>query len=87
MGGVKIPNDDSRRDILRKLEQRRKKAPEIRKEQASRIQYQADLRRSMDVENMRAEQLRLRNILGAGGQHNVWLARQRFEEISKDLAG
>ena len=87
MGGVKIPDDDSRRDILRKLEQRRKKAPEIRKEQASRIQYQADLRRSIDVENMRAEQLRLRNILGAGGQHNFWLARQRFEEISKDLAG
>ena len=85
MGGIQLP-PDSRHDILRKLEQRRKKAPEIRKEQASRIQYQADLRRSMDVENMRAEQLRLRNILGAGGQYNVWLARQRFEEISKDLA-
>ena len=86
MGGVKRPAD-SRHDVLRKLEQRRKKAPEIRKEQASRIQHQADLRRSIDVQNMRAEQLRLRNILGAGGQHNVWLARQRFEEISKDLAG
>ena len=86
MGGIQLP-PDSRHDILRKLEQRRKKAPEIRKEQASRIQYQADLRRSMDVENLRAEQMRLRNILGAGGQHNVWLARQRFEEISKDLAG
>ena len=85
MGGIQLP-PDSRHDILRKLVQRRKKAPEIRKEQASRIQYQADLRRSMDVENMRAEQLRLRNILGAGGQYNVWLARQRFEEISKDLA-
>ena len=85
MGGIKLPAD-SRHDILRKVEQRRKKAPEIMKEQASRIQYQADLMRSMDVENMRAEQLRLRNILGAGGQHNVWLARQRFEEISKDLA-
>ena len=85
MGGIQLP-PDSRHDILRKLEQRRKKAPEIRKEQASRIKYQADLRRSMDVENMRAEQMRLRNILGAGGQHNVWIARQRFEEISKDLA-
>ena len=86
MGGIQLP-PDSRHDILRKLEQRRKKAPEIRKEHASRIQYQADLRRSMELENMRAEQMRLRNILGAGGQHNVWLARQRFEEISKDLAG
>ena len=85
MGGIQLP-PDSRHDILRKLEQRRKKAPEIRKEQASRIKYQADLRRSMEVENMRAEQMRLRNILGAGGQHNVWIARQRFEEISKDLA-
>ena len=75
----------SRLEILKKLEARRKKLPDIQKSMVSRIQYQGDLRRAMDRETQRAEHTRIRGILARGGTTSPQLMRDRYEELSRHL--
>ena len=75
----------SRLDILKKLEARRKRLPNIQKSMVSRIAYQGDLRRAMDRETMRAEHTRIRGILAKGGVGPPQIMRDRYEELSRQL--
>ncbi len=73
-------------DILKKLHERRRKGPEIQKTMMSRIEYQAGLRRAMDRETMRGERSRLEGVLHKGALPNPRAARDRWEELEKQLA-
>ena len=75
----------SRLEILKKLEARRRRLPNIQKSMVSRIQYQGDLRRAMDRETMRAEHTRIRGILARGGVGPPQVMRDRYEELSRHL--
>ena len=75
----------SRLDILKKLEARRRRLPNIQKSMVSRIAYQGDLRRAMDRETMRAEHTRIRGILAKGGVGPPQIMRDRYEELSRQL--
>ena len=75
----------SRLEILKKLEARRKKLPDIQKSMVSRIQYQGDLRRAMDRETQRAEHTRIRGILARGGVTSPQQMPDRYEELSRHL--
>ena len=75
----------SRLDILKKLEARRRRLPNIQKSMVSRIQYQGDIRRAMDRETMRAEHTRIRGILAKGGIGPPQIMRDRYEELSRQL--
>ena len=75
----------SRLEILKKLEARRKRLPNIQKSMVSRIAYQGDLRRAMDRETMRAEHTRIRGILAKGGVGPPQIMRDRYEELSRQL--
>ena len=75
----------SRLEILKKLEARRRRLPNIQKSMVSRIAYQGDLRRAMDRETMRAEHTRIRGILAKGGNAPPQIMRDRYEELSRTL--
>ena len=75
----------SRLEILKKLEARRRRLPNIQKSMVSRIAYQGDLRRAMDRETMRAEHTRIRGILAKGGIGPPQIMRDRYEELSRQL--
>ena len=49
-------------DVLKALEKRRRKRVEINRSMVSHIQYQADMRRAIDREVMRAERSRLKGV-------------------------
>ena len=71
--------------ILKKLEQRRRKMPEIQKQAQSRIDYGAGIRRAMDRETMRAEHSRIKGVLMPGGIGPSQVMRDRYEELSRHL--
>ena len=73
-------------DILAKLEARRRKGAEVQKSMVSKIQHQASLRRAMDRETMRGERARIEGVLARGSLPNPRLMRDRWEELSKQLA-
>jgi hypothetical protein len=71
--------------ILKKLEVRRRKMPEIQKQAQSRIDYGAGIRRAMDRETMRAEHSRIKGVLMRGGIGPPQVMRDRYEELSRHL--
>ena len=71
--------------ILKKLEARRRRRTEIQKSMVSHIQYQGDLRRALDRENMRADRSRLQGILSRNVVGTPQLARDRYEELTRNL--
>ena len=72
-------------EILKKLEARRRRRTEIQKSMVSHIQYQGDLRRAIDRQNMRAERSRLQGILSKNVVGTPQLARDRYEELNRNL--
>ena len=72
-------------ELLKKLEQRRRKMPEIQKQSQSRIEYQAGIRRAMDRESMRAEHSRIKGVLSRAGVAPPAIMRARYEELSLHL--
>ncbi len=73
-------------EILKKLEQRRRKRVEINKSIVSNIQYQADMRRSIDREIMKAEHTRIKGVLSHAGARHPQIVRDRYEELTRALA-
>ena len=72
-------------ELLKKLEQRRRKMPEIQKAAQSRIDYQAGIRRAMDRETMRAEHSRIKGVLMRGGAAPPQVMRDRYDELARHL--
>ncbi len=72
-------------DVLKALEKRRRKRVEINRSMVSHIQYQADMRRSIDREIMKAERFRLKGVLAHAGSWHPQVARDRYEELSRAL--
>ena len=72
-------------ELLKKLEQRRRKMPEIQKQAQSRIDYGAGIRRAMDMANFRAEHDRIRGVLARGGIGPPQVMRDRYDELSRHL--
>ena len=73
-------------EILKKLERRRRKRVEINKSIVSNIQYQADMRRSIDREIMKAEHTRIKGVLSHAGARHPQIVRDRYEELTRALA-
>ena len=73
-------------EILKKLERRRRKRAEINKSIVSNIQYQADMRRSIDREIMKAEHTRIKGVLSHAGARHPQIVRDRYEELTRALA-
>ena len=71
--------------VLKQLEARRRKLPEISKQAQSRIEYGAGIRRAMDRETMRAEHDRIRGVLARGGIGPPQVMRDRYDELSRHL--
>ena len=72
-------------DIWQKLHQRRRKRVEINKSMVSSIQYQADLRRIIEVATMRAERDKIRGHLSKVGAWQPHVMRDRYRELQKAL--
>ena len=70
-------------DIAKKLEQRRKKLPELQQSMVSRIEYEAAIRRGHQNATLRAERDRLRGALSRLGTRHPQAVRDRYEEIVK----
>jgi hypothetical protein len=51
----------------------------------SHIQYQGDLRRGLDRANMRADRSRLQGVLSRNVAGTPQLARDRYEELTRNL--
>ena len=73
-------------EILKKLERRRRKRVEIHKSVVTNIQYQADMRRSIDREIMKAEHTRIKGVLSHAGARHPQIVRDRYEELTRALA-
>ena len=72
-------------DVLKKLEQRRRKRIEIHKSMVDSIKYHADMRASIDREVMRVEKQRIQGMLHSPIASNRMLLRHRYEELTKAL--
>ena len=72
-------------ELLKKLEQRRRKMPEIQKQAQSRIDYQAGWRRAAETATMAAEHHRIRGVLARGGIGPPQVMRDRYDELSRQL--
>ena len=70
-------------DIAKKLEERRRRRPEIHQSMVSRIEYQAAIRRGHMNTNLRAERDRLRGALSRIGTRHPQSARDRYNELVK----
>ena len=73
-------------DIRQALEKRRRKRVEINRSMVSNIQYQADMRRSIDREIMKAEHTRIKGVLSHAGARHPQIVRDRYEELTRALA-
>ena len=71
--------------ILKKLEGRHRRAVAINRSMVSSIQYQADVRRQIDAETMRAEHTRIRGQLSKAGAWHPQVMRDRYGELTKAL--
>ena len=72
-------------DILKKLDKRHRNAVELNRSMVTSIQYQGDVRRNIDMANMRAEHTRLRGQLTKIGALHPQVMRHRYEELSRIL--
>ena len=72
-------------DVLKKLEQRRRKRIEINKSMVDNIKYHADMRASIDREIMRVEKQRIQGMLQSPIVSHPMLLRHRYEELTKAL--
>ena len=72
-------------ELLKKLETRRRKLPEIQKAAQSRIAYGEGIRRAMDRDTMRAERDRIKGVLMRGGSAPPQVMRDRYDELSRHL--
>ena len=70
-------------DIAKKLEERRRKRPEIHQSMVSRIEYQAAIRRGHTNANLRAERDRLQGALSRLGTRHPQAVRDRYNELVK----
>ena len=74
----------NRLEILKALERRRRKRVDLNRSMVSAIQYQADWRRAIDRETMRAEHTRIRGQLASAAWHPQ-VMRDRYEEMTREL--
>ena len=72
-------------DIWQKLHQRRSKRVEINKSMVSLIQYQADLRRNIEVAEMIGERDKIKGHLSKVGAWHPQVMRDRYRELQKAL--
>ena len=72
-------------DIWQKLHQRRRKRVEINKSMVSSIQYQAELRRNVEVAQMRSEKDKIKGHLSKVGAWHPQVMRDRYRELQKAL--
>ena len=71
--------------ILKNLEKRRRNAVELNRSMVSSIQYQAAVRRAIDMATMRAEHTRIRGQLSKVGAWHPQSMRDRYEELTRVL--
>ncbi len=74
-----------RLDIWQKLHQRRRKRVEINRSMVSSIQYQADLRRNIEVAQMIGERDKIKGHLSKVGAWHPQVMRDRYRELQKAL--
>jgi len=72
-------------DIWQKLHQRRRKRVEINKSMVSSIQYQADLRRNIEVATMTGERDKIKGHLSKVGAWHPQVMRIRYAELQRAL--
>ena len=72
-------------DIWKRLQKRHRKRVEIQKSMHSLIQYQADLRRSIEVATMKSEKDRIRGHMSKMGAWVPQVVRDRYAEIQRAL--
>ena len=72
-------------DIWQKLHQRRRKRVEINKSMVSSIQYQAELRRNVEVAQMIGERDMIKGHLSKVGAWHPQVMRDRYRELQKAL--
>ena len=72
-------------DIWQKLHQRRRKRVEINKSMVDSIRYQADLRRNIEVAQMRGEKDKIKGHLSKVGAWHPQVMRDRYRELQKAL--
>ena len=72
-------------EILKQFERRRRRKVEINKSMVDNIRYHADMRASMDREQMRAEKHRIQGLLQKSNVSHPMLLRHRYEELTKAL--
>ena len=72
-------------DIWQKLHQRRRKRVEINKSMVDSIRYQADLRRNIEVAQMRAQKDMIKGHLSKVGAWHPQVMRDRYRELQKAL--
>ena len=75
----------NRLEILKALERRRRKRVDLNRSMVSAIQYQADWRRAIDRETMRAEHTRIRGQLASAAAWHPQVMRDRYEEMTREL--
>ena len=71
--------------ILKKLEKRRRNAVELNRSTVSSSQYQAAVRRAIDMATMRAEHTKIRGQLSKVGAWHPQIMRDRYEELTRVL--
>ena len=72
-------------DIWQKLHQRRRKRVEINRSMVSSIQYQAELRRNIEVAQMTGERDKIKGHLSKVGAWHPQVMRDRYRELQKAL--
>ena len=72
-------------DIWQKLHQRRRKRVEINKSMVDSIRYQAELRRNIEVAQMRGEKDKIKGHLSKVGAWHPQVMRDRYRELQKAL--
>ena len=77
--------DKATLDVLKKLEARKRRRVELNKSQVSHIAYQAELRRQLDRDNMKAEHMRIKAQLRSTTAWHPGVMRDRYEELTRAL--
>ena len=72
-------------DIWQRLRKRQRKKVEIQKSMHSLIQYQADLRRSVEIATMRAERDKIKGHMSKMGAWVPQVMRDRYAAIQSAL--
>ena len=73
-------------EVLKKLEKRRRHVVHLNESRVSSIQYQADVRRNIDMATMRAEHTRIRGQLSKVGAWHPQTMRDRYQELTTVLS-